>query len=341
METTLQYNIILENHYYSTNGSAIKYNTRNICADSTAKIIEELWKILFPNEEIEVYVIPAKDWCHQDNFWIKIWKLTNNATFATVSWVLLTAYFAYPLTQSQIQVNQSQIELNNLQKEYLKKELNEINPKNNITDEQYEKIVTNTEIKKNKNKHFEQLRDDSDIKFEKIIAKQDNQITFEKKIERKDFLQYIEVIPKINTIKTIEKIHHLKIIKPVNDEEYKDLMWIVEDINWKEKFWVHMCDKVFYDFHLANVIWLKTLIARVKYTLNEDQDWIISIKNKEIIIVYKYNWNKLNEIPIWEKITSWPFKIWKDMKEKFKIINSKEKIKIIKKSNQLPLFSMK
>lgn len=345
MEDILKYWTILENHYYSTNGSAIKYETRNICADSTAKILKELWKILFPNEEIEIYVIPAQDWCHQDSFLIKVWKVINSPIIVAISSVLLTAYFAYPLTNSQIQVNQTQIELNNLEIEQLKKELNKTIPQNNITDEQYEKIVLSSEIKKNKNRHFEQLRDDSDIKQEKIIAKQNNQVTFEKTIERKDFLQYIEVIPKINIIKTVEKIHHLTVIKPVNDEEYKDLMWIVEDINWKEKFWVYMNDEDFYKMHLQEVLGLKTLIARVKYTINEDQDGIISIKNKEVIFVYQYNLIERWTIPDWEKISPAPLEIWNIIKKELNtVINEKKEEKDKKKDkiveNQLSLLSI-
>lgn len=340
MEQVIKYSAILENHYYWSNGPAIKYQTRNICSESTAKILEELAKILFPDEEIEIYVIPAKDWCHQDSFLIKVWKVINSPMVVAVSSVLLTAYFAYPLTNSQIQVNQTQIELNKLEIEKLKIELDKTIPKNNITDEQYKKIITNSEIKKNKNRHFEQLRDDYDIKQEKIIAKQNNKVTFEKTIERKDFLQYIEVIPKINIIKTVEKIHHLTVIKPVNDEEYKDLMWIVEDINWKEKFWVHMWDEDFYKLHLENVIWLKTLIARVKYTLSEDQDWIISIKNKEVVLVYQYNWIDRKQISEWEEISPAPLEVWKDMKENFQIIETVNKKEVVKETNQQQLFNI-
>ncbi len=338
MEDSIKFWTILENHYYSSNGSAIKYSTRNICADSTAKILEELAKILFPDDEIEIYVIPAQDWCHQDNFWIKIGNITNNATVATISWVLLTTYFAYPLVTAQI-------ELAWLESEKLRRELNQNNPEYNITNEQYNEVFKNNEIKKNKNKHFEQLRDDKDIIKEKIIAKQNNKIIFEKTIHRENFIDQIETIENSYTTKVIEKIHHLTVVKPVNEEEHKDLVWEVEDINGNKNFWIYMCDEEFYSKHLAEVLWLKSLIARVKYTFNEDQDWNISKIRKEIILVYKYNQIELIKIPVWEEITPAPLEIlnwednddWNVIESVNKSINKKE-VTIL--SNQIQLFEM-
>jgi hypothetical protein len=88
------------------------------------------------------------------------------------------------------------------------------------------------------------------------------------------------------------------VIKSVNDEEYKGLMWVVEDPTRKEKFSIHMSDEDFYTMHLADVIGLKTLIARVKYTIDEDEDGNIFIKNKEIVLVYRFNDTKRHSLPI-------------------------------------------
>lgn len=333
-----KYWIVLENHYYWNNWSAIKYDTRNICAESTAIILEELWKILFPSEEIEIYVIPAKDWCHQDSFLIKVGKILNSPMIVTISWVLLTVYFASPLTQSQLNVNTTQLEINKLQIEKLKAELNKSVPENTITDEQYQKVIASPEIKKHKNRHFEQLQKDSDINKETIIVRKNDKISFQKTILRKDFLEYIEDIPKTNTVRIIEKIHHLTVIKSVNDEEYKWLMWLFEDIQWSDKFYLHMSDEEFYTLHLQEVFGLKSIIARVKYTINEDQDWILSIKDKEIILVYQYNWNDIQNIPDWETILIAPLKIWNNTKDDFKI-NEKENVENKESNNnQLSIF---
>lgn len=141
-----------------------------------------------------------------------------------------------------------------MQVEELKKITNETYTSNNISDEQHRKVVESNEIKRQKNQHFLQLQKDTDIKKEQIIAKQDNKIIFDKTIESIDFSNYIEDINVTITTKTIEKIHQLTVIKSVNDKQYKDLMWDVEDPSRKEKFSVHMSDHDFYRMHLENVI---------------------------------------------------------------------------------------
>ena len=136
-------------------------------------MLEELAKILFPDEEIEIYVIPAQDGCHQDNFWIKIGKITNNATFATISGVLLAAFLASSLTRSQIELNQSQEELINLQIQQAKLELKKQNIDVLPSDTQLKQVVTSQNIKKAKSQYFSQLQKDTDIIKDQIIAKQE------------------------------------------------------------------------------------------------------------------------------------------------------------------------
>ena len=93
---------------------------------------------------------------------------------------------------------------------------------------------------------------------------------------------------------------------------------IFEDIRWSDKFWAHMCDEDFYNMHLENVIGMKTIIAKVKYTFKEDQDWIISKKNTEINLVYQYNWIDRCSIPEWNTITSAPLEIGKIKKPRLR-----------------------
>lgn len=341
MENTIKYWAIIENHYFGISGAAIKYTTRNICADSTAKILEELAKILFPNEEMEIYVIPAKDWCHQDSFWIKFGKVTNNSTFATIAWVLLTAYFSYPLVASQLTLNKSQEELTRIQIAQMKQTINKEVPSNKVTDEQYKQVVLNQEIKKQKNQHFQQLQKDTDIRKEQIVGKQDGKIIFDKTIESIEFPNYIEDVQVTITTKTVEKIHQLTVIKPVNDRQYKDLVWIVEDSNKKEKFGIHMADEKFYEMHLENVIWLKTLIARVKYTIDEDDEGRVFVKNKEIIVVYKYNNIERFSTPKNEPIVPAPLDFWYIKDDEYTFISKTTRSKtMLDNENQSSIFDL-
>lgn len=307
---------ILESHYYGANGSAIKYSTRNICAESTAKILEELATILFPQEEIEIYVIPAQDGCHQDSFWIKV---QNNTLATGLMIAFFTAVATLPSHISQIitdtttrEMNRSQTELNLLQAEQIKSQLNEIIPDNNISIDQCQSILTNREIKKQRSRHFEQLKTDGEIRKEKFIAKNNaNDILQEKVIESIDFGDYIgDSCSTESTIKIVEKIHKLTVIQPVNEREHKDLSWQVEDFNQKQKFGVYMMDETFYNLHFENIFGLKTITARVKYTAKKDSNGLISFpaKNKEIIAVYGYNQVERIPLPINENIEPAPFK---------------------------------
>lgn len=351
MEQSIKYWAILENHYFGINGPAIKYSTRNICSDATAKMLEELAKILFPDEEIEIYVIPAKDWCHQDSFWIKNKNPLITWAILAVVWAvfiipwqisqIITDTSTRRLNESQIEVNQTQKDLNELQIQELKKTTNQIMSNNNITNEQYKKIIESYEIKKQKNQHFQQLQKDKDIKKEQIIAKQNDSIIFDKTIESIEFPNYIEDVQITITTKTIEKIHNLTVIKPVNDDQYKELMWIVEDPNKKEKFSLHMSDEGFYKLYLENIIWLKTLIARVRYVIEEDNEWNIYIKNKEIILVYKYNNTNYNDLPEWEDIYPAPLDFWYIKNEEYTIISKTQKSKNLSDiSNQSSIFDL-
>ncbi|MCK4635363.1 MAG: hypothetical protein KAT32_00715 [Candidatus Moranbacteria bacterium] len=218
MNEVLENSAILESHYYGKNGSAIKYQTRNICSDATAKILEEMAKILFPKEDVRIYVLPAKDGCHQDSFLI---KFSKNPMAVTISGILLTALLAHlsPLTQSTIKVNNSQNELNELEMK-LKKDLD----KNDVrdADSKIEALIKNDEIKENTDRHFRQLQKDSEIIKEKFIAKSENEVIAEKTIERDDFKKYIE-LPKENVSKTFTAIHNLRIVSQINTHENKKL----------------------------------------------------------------------------------------------------------------------
>ena len=351
MEQFIKYWAILENHYYGINGPAIKYSTRNICADSTAKMLEELARILFPDEQIEIYVIPAKDWCHQDSFWIKNKDALITWTIVAIAWAvfiipwqisqIITDASTRRLNESQIQVNQTQKELNELQINELKFSTKQAIPSNNITDEQFGKVISSQEIKKQKNQHFQQLQKDTDIQKEQIIAKQNDRIIFDKTIESIEFPNYVEDVQITITTKTIEKIHNLTVIKPVNDDQYKDLMWIVEDPHRKLKFSVHMSDEGFYRMYLGNIFWLKTLTARVRYTIDEDDEWTIYVKNKEIILVYRYNDIEYNPLPMWENIYSAPLDFWYIKDDEYVIINKTQRSKDLSSiENQGSIFDL-
>lgn len=338
MTNLSQYSGILESHYYGINGAAIKYTTRNICSDATAKILEEIAKILFPNEEIEIYVIPAKDGCHQDTFWIKNKDAIKVGVIISAFGIiiglpimisnLMTDSSTREMNESQIQTNQSQDELNKLQIEQIKKEMNEKVPNNNITIEQCQKLVSDYEIKKNTSRHFERLQIDGEIRKEKFVALDINKkVIDERTIESIDFPKYIQQIPETKTIKIIEKIHELTVIQPVNKKEHRDLSWYVEDPNRKIKFGVYMSDENFYKLHFENVFGLKNLIARIRYTVEEDENGEEKIAKKEIIIVYKYNDHERFKIPLNEPIEPAPLLLESSNYDDFVVLEKEIKSK--------------
>lgn len=305
----------LESHYYGINGSAIKYKTRNICSDATANILKELSQILFPEFEVEIYVLPAKDGCHQDTFWIKLKNGTNNPMLVAVTTVLLTALLTKSLTESQIDVNKSQEELNQLEITRIKNKLSLVQIDTKISDDQCLQIVESEEIKKQTSRHFEQLQLDGEIEKETFISRNEHKkIISETTIESINFSKYITSFTPTEISKTIEKIHSLIVIQPVNERQHKNLIWTVEDVKRKEKFGVYMSDESFYELHFENIIGLTSLIARVRYTF-DIVNGIPIVQKKEIIAVYSYN--KIERIPLpkSEKIETAPFILTEEEKD--------------------------
>lgn len=294
MTKVLENSAVLENHYYGKNGHKMSAKTRNICSNADIEIIEEIAKILFPEEKIEILVSPSKKGCYQDDLIIQI---INSPLFVTIAGVLLTAFLTYLGTRPQQEL--AKLELQE-KKEKLQKKAEE----NNVKDfeEKIEKIFTSRKLQKNKNRRFECLRDDKNIEKDEIIAKVHSKIVAQKTIKDTEFNDYIEPLPETTNIYSEEKIHSLLVISDVKDKKYKQWIWKFEDEISKNQVNFKMKDKSFYDFYLQEVFGLRKIIARVRYDIEEYENGEKEIKDKEIIAVYKYNDIERIPIPEHEKI---------------------------------------
>jgi len=238
-ETSNNY-ITLESHYYGLSGAAIKYQTRNSCAESTGRILERIGHILFPGEEVQVYVLPAEDGCHLDRFWIKAQESPIAATGVLVTFFgtvvilpgqisqIITDTSTRSLNESQIRTNDSQEELNRLQAEALKSDLDERLGNNSVTTEQCLAVVENAEIRRGKNKLFRQLHSDSEINSEKFVAKSGNEVITEIDIHREQFESYIEPIVNEESEVVIEVSAIIEIIGPITRQSQSG-----HGIKWK------------------------------------------------------------------------------------------------------------
>jgi len=100
----------------------------------------------------------------------------------------------------------------------------------------------------------------------------------------------VDLKSKLSSIDPIEKFHKLKVVSPINTKEDKDLCRQVKDVQKKsQRFNVYMEDQNFYDFFLNNPFFINTLIVKVSYHIEREDNWEIQIKKKSIVNVYQYN----------------------------------------------------
>jgi len=86
-----------------------------------------------------------------------------------------------------------------------------------------------------------------------------------------------------------DKLHQLIIVTSVNTLEDSSLAWQVRGLNEKKRFSVYMKDKKFNKFFIKEQIYLKTIVARVRYYYEINDFDEIKVAKREIRRVYSYN----------------------------------------------------
>lgn len=152
-----------------------------------------------------------------------------------------------------------------------------------------------------KNKFYHAAIDNTDVKG--IWFSKEHNFT----IPRNEFAyRTVDLKSKTSKIDPIDKFHDLIVVSSINTKEDRKLAWQVKDKKVKKRFDIYMEDNDFYEIFLSNPFYLKSILVKVRYYLNRDDEWDIQIEKKEIVQVYKYNDKSILEIPNDVKIEKAP-----------------------------------
>lgn len=133
--------------------------------------------------------------------------------------------------------------------------------------------------------------------------------------------------------KIIRQIHSLKVVSTINAKENSADAWRVKNMPKGTTEHVYMKDKNFYDFYWKKDLKVHTLLAQLKYTIEEDElgNMRFKEKGKEIEIVFEYNGISFSPPPSAYQIETFPLQL------KEKSINNFEEISE-DDANQMDLF---
>jgi hypothetical protein len=206
--------ISIELHYnfVAKDVHVINFHTRNTCALAQVELISYIIKTLYPHENFEILSLPPRDGSFKDLTVVKFLNKNQGVVQGVVS--VVGIIFAGLLFNGQAQLNKSTVDLNTL--EILEKCKNL-----SVDDESIKKIgdICNSYYpKKQKNYFYESVIADGSVISIKPTVSNDEQI-FEKEINKNDFENYIEDIPKEKEFLRVDLSGHIQLSQPFIDKQ--------------------------------------------------------------------------------------------------------------------------
>ena len=195
--------LTIESHF-GVPGNLIRSHTRNKCSDDFVGIISGIAKILYPEEEFEIYLLPAEDGSYTD-----IIRIFNNAKkelrknpiiIVTTVGILAVSLLNYADTHSQhLHDEKMQVVDDTAKCLSLKQQIAELSKQYEIEElpeEKLNEVCGNISLKKLKNDRYKTLQEDEMVSSDETIVKNSkSEIIFVKKVERDDFECHIEALP--------------------------------------------------------------------------------------------------------------------------------------------------
>jgi hypothetical protein len=214
MEIDLPKNeLTLELHYnfVSSDVHSINFHVRNTCAVAQVEVISYLIKTLYPNERFEILSLPPQEGSFKDLTVVKFVN-KNSGLIALLGVVLPSLLYV-----SQFEVNQTTSDLNSMQVIEKCKELGY-----ELDQEQIQKVQ---EIcgayypKKQKNIFYQSVMSDEDIVSIKPTISQEDKNIFETEINKDEFKNYIEEIPKEKEFLKVDLTGNIQLSQPFIDKQ--------------------------------------------------------------------------------------------------------------------------
>lgn len=236
--------VILETHF-GVSEHFIRAGTRNKCSEDLVSMIQEIAKILYPDDDFDVFLFPPEPGSYRDIIkFIKKHKIEVSVGTTIAVGGLVLGYLNYKdsheahLNDEKMWVIDETTKCLELQKiiEDLKKD----HDIENIPPKKIQEVCGNLNLKKRKNDFYNTLQGDGMIKNNETILKDStDKAVFSKNIERMDFSKYIE--PILDTKYSKENNEGIvEIISPVvkQKKEGRGIVWrgtyYGEDIFFKD-----------------------------------------------------------------------------------------------------------
>ena len=192
--------ITIESHF-GVPGHLIRANTRNKCSEDLIAMIQEVAKILYPNDAFDIYLLPSESGSYKDIIkFVKKNKVGSAVGVAITVGGLTLGFLSYKDShEAHLNDKKMWVVDNTMKCLELKKTIEDLNESydiENIPDEKISEVCGNLNLKKRKNNFYNVLHDDSMIEDnETLLRDAKEQLVFSKKVERDDFSKYIEPIP--------------------------------------------------------------------------------------------------------------------------------------------------
>lgn len=308
--------ITIESHF-GVPDNLIRPNTRNRCSKDFVEIISGIGKILYPDEEIEIYLLPSEIGCYKDI--IKV--INKNAGILWVLSLIFTGISYIDNHQDHIHTEKMEVVEDTAKCLALKEQIAKLSTNyklDNIPDDKINEICWDITLTKLKNDKYQTLQNDDMIENEETVLKDSGEnILFKKKVEKKDFQKYIEILPENEDYQkdNLEWIIELIALVVKQKKEWKGIAWkgiyYWEDVKERgvdillngDEISFYMQDPDFKNKIDEHKITFSSgdnmrVLFTIKWSLKIEQ-----IQNKSIYVkeVKKFNEDIINHIPVPKK----------------------------------------
>ncbi|MES2930998.1 MAG: hypothetical protein V4665_04435 [Patescibacteria group bacterium] len=210
-ENLIKNEISIELHYNFVDNSthSIDFHTRNICSLVQVEIISYIIKTLDPNVEFEILSLPPQDGSFKD---LNVVKFLNRNTGLITA---VTLIFTGLLFNSQREANSTTADFNTLQIVEKCKGLG-------LDEEKIQKvedICSSYYTKKQKNAFYQSVISNKDVTSIEPTVIENSKDTFNKEIEKKNFRDYIEEIPKEKEFLKTNLSGNIQLSQPFIDKQ--------------------------------------------------------------------------------------------------------------------------
>lgn len=223
--------ITIETHF-GVSEHFIRADTRNKCSEDLVAIIREVSGILYPDDSFDIYLLPPEPGSYRDIVkFVKKNKIGMSVGTVIAVGGLVLGYLNYKdsheahLNDEKMWVVDESIKCLDLQKKL--EDLGKDYDIKIISEKKITEVCGNLNLKKRKNNFYSTLNGDGMIKNnETILRNAQNQSIFSKKVERNDFVKYIE--PILDTKYSKENnVGIVELISPVvkQKKEGKGIAW--------------------------------------------------------------------------------------------------------------------